>query len=162
MDSSDLQRYISENQISAELIFLAEKTPTVAAAATAVGVEPAQIVKSVLFLADGRPLLVVTNGLTRIQRKRLADVLQVSRRQVKMADAEQVAAITGYFVGAVPPFGHPQPLPTLLDARVLEQEEVYGGGGAINALLRMTPATLREATAAEIVDIAERSEPDHE
>lgn len=156
MDSSDLQAYIDAHNIAAEIVVLADETPTVAAAATAVGVAPAQIIKSVLFLADGRPLLVITNGLTRIQRKRLADEAGLSRRKVKIADAIQVARITGYQVGAVPPFGHPQPLPTLLDRGVLDEPVLYGGGGATNALVRLSPAALRQATGAQIVAIADR------
>lgn len=157
MNRVDLQQYIDANGIPAEIVVLQDETPTVAAAAAAVGVRPQQIVKSVLFLADGRPLLVVTNGLTRIQRKRLADVVQLSRRRIKIAGTEEVAQITGYAVGAVPPFGHPQPLPTLLDSGVLAEAEVYGGGGATNALLRLTPQALAAATRALVVDIADRA-----
>jgi prolyl-tRNA editing enzyme YbaK/EbsC (Cys-tRNA(Pro) deacylase) len=156
MDSVNLEQYIAANGIPAEIVVLQDETPTVAAAAAAVGVRPEQIVKSVLFLADGRPLLVVTNGLTRIQRKRLADAVQLSRRRIKIADGEQVARLTGYEVGAVPPFGHPQPLPTLLDSGVLAEAELYGGGGATNALMRLTPQALLAATKAQIVDIADR------
>lgn len=161
MNSVDLQQYIAANGIPAEIVVLQDETPTVAAAATAVGVRPEQIVKSVLFLADGRPLLVVTNGLTRIQRKRLADAVQLPRRRIKIADGEQVARITGYPVGAVPPFGHPQPLPTLLDSGVLAEAEVYGGGGGTNALLRLTPQELLAATKARVVDIADREGRNH-
>lgn len=156
MDSQDLQAYLVRHGIEAHILVLPDETPTVAAAAAAAGVRPEQIVKSVLFLADGRPLLVVTNGLTRIQRKKLADAAGLSRRRVKIADAETVARVTGYAVGAVPPFGHVRPLPTLLDAGVLQQDEVYGGGGAHNALLRLAPETLRRASKAEVVDIADR------
>lgn len=156
MNSSDLKQYLLRHDIPAEIVVLSVETPTVAAAAAAVGVEPAQIVKSVLFLADGRPLLVVTNGLTRIQRKRLADAVSLSRRKIKIADGDDVARLTGYPVGAVPPFGHPQPLPTLLDAGVLEQDVVYGGGGTSNALLRLSPDVLRRASGAQVVDIADR------
>ena len=154
MNSTDLQNYIDSNGIAAEIVVLADETPTVAAAAAAVGVQPVQIIKSLLFVADGRPFLVVTNGLTRVNRKRLADVLDLSRRRIKIASSEEVADITGYPVGAVPPFGHPQPIPTLLDAGVLEQSVVLGGGGAINALMRMTPRTLQQVTSATIVDVA--------
>lgn len=156
MDSQDLQAFLLHHGIEAEILILPEETPTVATAAAAAGVQPEQIVKSVLFLADGRPLLIVTNGPTRIQRKKLADAAGLSRRRIKIADAETVARVTGYAVGAVPPFGHRQPLPTLLDAGVLAQQEVYGGGGAGNALLRLTPEMLRRASKAEVVDIADR------
>jgi len=156
MNSTDLARYIEQHEIEAEILHLQSETPTVAAAAAVLGVQPEQIIKSVLFLADGRPVLVVANGLTRVHRKQLADALAMSRRRVKMADGQQVEAITGYPIGAVPPFGHPQRLDTLLDQGVLQEEVVFGGGGEINALMRVTVPELQRATCGRIVDIADR------
>ncbi len=156
MNSTDLACYIEQHEIEAEILHLQSETPTVAAAAAALGVQPEQIIKSVLFLADGRPVLVIANGLTRVHRKQLADALAMSRRRVKMADGQQVEAITGYPIGAVPPFGHPQRLDTLLDQGVLQEEVVFGGGGEINALMRVTVPELQRATCGRIVDIADR------
>lgn len=156
MNSTDLARFIEQNGIEAEILHLQSETPTVAAAAEAVGVQPEQIIKSVLFLADGRPVLVIANGLTRIQRKRLADVLSMSRRRVKMANGEQVENIGGYVIGAVPPFGHPQKLDTLIDQGVLQQKEVFGGGGEINALMCVAVPELQRVTGGRVVDIADR------
>lgn len=156
MNSTDLARFIEQNEIEAEILHMQSGTPTVAAAAAALGVQPEQIIKSVLFLADGRPVLVIANGLTRVHRKQLADALTMSRRRVKMADGQQVEAITGYPIGAVPPFGHPQGLYTLLDLGVLQEEVVFGGGGEINALMRVTVPELQRATGGRIVDIADR------
>lgn len=154
MDARDLQRFIEAEGIDAEIVFLAERTPTVEAAAEAVGVLPPQIVKSVLFVVkeDGdktRPQLVVTNGLARVSYKALAGYLGISRRRVRMARADEVLALTGYEVGTVPPFGHVQQLPTVLDATVREQEEVYAGGGAINALMRLRVDELRRVLRVE-------------
>jgi Cys-tRNA(Pro) deacylase len=155
MNSADLANFVAENGIEAEFVHLEEETPTVEAAAEAVGARPEQIGKSILFLADGRPVLVVANGLTRVDYKRLADHLGISRRRLKLATGEQVLAITGYPVGTVPPFGHKEKLPTLVEARVLRQEELYAGGGAINALIRLTTAELQRVLAAEVVELAE-------
>lgn len=160
MDAKDLARFIEEREIDAEIVFLEDKTPTVEAAAEAVGVTPAQIVKSVLFvIKEGdeqfRPLMVVANGLSRIAYKKLADTLGVSRRQLRIARPAQVQAITGYPVGTVPPFGHKEAVPTLLEEGVTTQSEVYAGGGAINALMRLPVAELRRVLAAEVVAVAE-------
>lgn len=156
MDSSDLASFIADNDIKAEIVYLPVETLTVAAAAEAMKVRPEQIIKSVLFLADGRPVLVVANGLTRIHHKRLADELRISRRRTKMAGAEQVLAITGYNVGAVPPFGHISQLPALIDSSVLEETAVYGGGGESNALMYLSTSELQRVLQARIVDIADR------
>jgi Cys-tRNA(Pro) deacylase len=157
MDSSDLAYFIATHDIKAEIVHLPVETPTVAAAADAVNVKPEQIIKSLLFMADGHPVLVVTNGLTRVHRKRLATVLSMSRRRIKIATVEQVLAITGYVVGAVPPFGHLSNLPTLLDAGVLAESIIYGGGGQSNALIRLSPYELQRVVNGELVDIADRN-----
>lgn len=159
LTSQDLARFVRANTITAEIIHLPEETPTVATAAAALGVQPDQIVKSVLFLADSRPVLVVANGTARIHRKQLADTLAISRRRIKMAGPEQVLAVTGFPVGTVPPFGHLQPLATLVDAGVLRETAVYGGGGAINALMRLTPQELLRITNGRIVDVVEHDAP---
>jgi prolyl-tRNA editing enzyme YbaK/EbsC (Cys-tRNA(Pro) deacylase) len=79
----------------------------------------------------------------------------VGRKRVKLADAETVLNITGYPVGAMPPFGHRRPLPTLMDKRVLRQTEVYAGGGQIDALLRISPEAIFRVTSAIELDLIE-------
>jgi prolyl-tRNA editing enzyme YbaK/EbsC (Cys-tRNA(Pro) deacylase) len=69
-----------------------------------------------------------------------------------------VLAVTGYPVGAVPPFGYPVPLRTLIDRRVLAQPEVYAGGGALDTLLRIAPDEIARATRAEVVDVIDERE----
>jgi prolyl-tRNA editing enzyme YbaK/EbsC (Cys-tRNA(Pro) deacylase) len=147
LNSSDLARYIQAQGIAAEIIHLTADTPTVAAAAAAIGAQPEQIIKSVLFLADGEPVLVISNGLGRVEWKPLADYLEVSRRRLKTAVPAEVLTITGYPVGAVPPFGHRQPIRTLVASDVYQQSIVYGGGGEIHALVRLTSAELRRVVA---------------
>ena len=156
MDSTDLTHFIETNNIEAVIVHLPVETPTVAAAACVVNVKPEQIIKSLMFIADGSPVLVITNGLTRIHRKRLADVLGMSRKCVKTASVEQVLAVTGYVVGAVPPFGHPTHLPTLLDKGVLAETTIYGGGGESNALMRLSTDELQRVIDGDVVDIADR------
>lgn len=160
LDDADLARFIQDNDVDGEIVFLQDETPTVEAAADAVGVAPRQILKSLLFVIkegedDLRPLLVIANGLSRVSYKKLAAHEGVSRRQVRIARPKQVAAITGYAVGTVPPFGHSQPLPTLIDEGVLAQSEVYAGGGAINALLRLDAAELQRVVQANVASLTE-------
>lgn len=155
LNSQDLAQFIEQKGIAAEIIYLEVDTPRVADAAVAVGAPAEQIIKSVLFLADKRPVLVIANGFARIDSKRLADYLGVARRRVKVANDEQVLAATGYPAGAVPPFGHKEKLPTLIEAGVLAQTELYGGGGEIHALLRLTRDELQRIVGNEVVELAE-------
>jgi prolyl-tRNA editing enzyme YbaK/EbsC (Cys-tRNA(Pro) deacylase) len=73
-----------------------------------------------------------------------------------MADEDHVKTIAGYAIGAVPPFGHPQKLETVIDQAVLKQNEVFGGGGEINALMRVPVPELQRVTAGYIFEIADR------
>src|SRR5947209_18724936 len=90
-------------------------TDTAPAAAAAAGCELGQIVKSMLFMADGRPLLLLIAGDRKADTSRLAPLLGVPRKRIKLATPEEVRELTGYDIGGVPPLGHPQPLETLID-----------------------------------------------
>lgn len=155
LNSTHLSHFIAQNNIDAAFVYLEVETPTVADAAVAVGVQPKQIIKSVLFLADKKPVLVIANGLTRVDRKQLADYLGVARRRVKIASAAQVLRATGYAAGTVPPFGHREPIPTVVEEGVLAQTVVYGGGGEIDALLKLTTAELQRIVGSDIAPLAE-------
>jgi prolyl-tRNA editing enzyme YbaK/EbsC (Cys-tRNA(Pro) deacylase) len=149
MNAADVAAYLRAHGIPGEIVFLPMHVPTVETAAQAVGTTVERIVKSVLFLADSAPVLVIANGTGRVDYKRVADHLGLSRKRLKLADAPTVLAVTGFPVGTVPPFGHKTRLRTLIDAGVLAQPEVYAGGGAIDALVRLAPAEIVRATGAE-------------
>jgi Cys-tRNA(Pro) deacylase len=151
----DLQQFIDANGITAAIIPLKDHTATVADAARALEVDTAQIIKSLLFLVDGEALLVINSGTARVDRKKLAAFLGVGRKRVKFATPDQALSVTGYVVGSMPPFGHRQRLQTLVDAAVTRLETVYGGGGALNAMLRLTTAELLRVTGPEVVAVAE-------
>ena len=153
MNSADLAAFISAHNITAEIVHMGTHTPTVETAAQALGVHPDQIVKSILCLADGSPVLVVASGTARIDLKRLADSLGLARKRVKMADAPTVLEISGFEVGAMPPFGHKIKLRTLIDRRVFDQPEVYGGGGEVDAMMRIAPAEIAQVASGERVEV---------
>jgi Cys-tRNA(Pro) deacylase len=155
LDSRHLQLFVDENRIAAKIIPLSVRTATVADAADALGVAAEQIIKSLVFRIDEAPLLVINNGLARVDRKKLAAVTGVGRKRVKFASPEQALSITGYGVGAMPPFGHRTRLRTIVDAAVMELDEIYGGGGSIDAMMRLTPDELVRVTCSEVVDISE-------
>lgn len=155
LTSQDLQRFIDNHQIKATILPMAEHTPTVPDAARALKVEPDQIIKSLVFLVQGKPLLVINNGPARVDQRKLAARLDVGRKRVKFAGAEQALEITGYVVGSMPPFGHRQKLITFIDPAVTDFDLIYGGGGELNAMLRLTPAELVRVTAGELLPVSE-------
>lgn len=155
MDSGDLQKFIDQNRLAATILPMQEHTPTVSDAARALGVENDRIIKSLVFHVDGEPLLVINNGLARVDRKKLAVYLGVARKRVKFAEPDQALEITGYMVGSMPPFGHRRRLRTLVDAEVVRLDAVYGGGGDIDAMMRLVPDELLRVSGAEVVSLSE-------
>jgi prolyl-tRNA editing enzyme YbaK/EbsC (Cys-tRNA(Pro) deacylase) len=154
LSSSNLQTYMNQQKIQATILPMAEHTLTVPDAARALGVESASIIKSLVFLINGTPILMINNDVTRVDPKKVGAYFGVNRKKVKFATPEQALEITGYVVGSMPPFGHLQRLPTYIDLEVLRLDTVYGGGGDIDAMLRLTSAELVRVTAAEIVDVS--------
>lgn len=149
----DVQSYMDARGIAGEMLYLETPTPTVETAALAVNTSPQQIIKSILFLVNEQKVLAITCGTDFVDRRSIARVYEVGRKRVKLAPPEIVLEVAGYPVGAMPPFAHREPLPTLIDPRVLEQPFVYGGGGAENALVRLSPADILRVTQAQTVEL---------
>lgn len=152
----DLARFVQQHGIAAELVFPSAATPTVPLAAQAMGCHVDQIIKSVLFLVKGdapfTTALVIANGMTPIDFRRLAGVFQVGRKRIRLATAEDVLAVTGFAAGGVPPFGFDQPLMTFIDRGVLAWPEVFGGGGDDRTLLRITSGELVRVTGGQLIE----------
>jgi prolyl-tRNA editing enzyme YbaK/EbsC (Cys-tRNA(Pro) deacylase) len=150
---TELQHFMQAHGIPGVILHLDVPTPTVESAAQAVGAKSEQIIKSILFVIDNRPILAIACGKSNIDRRAIANLFGVGKKRVKLAMPETVLEITGYEVGAMPPFGHHQPLTTLIDRRVLELTEAYAGGGAENALVRLNPQEILRVAGAEILDL---------
>ena len=149
----DLRAYMEQHGIAGEILCLDVPTPTVETAAAAVGTQPDQIVKSLLFRVRDGFVLAITCGTMPVEKRVLARHYGVGRKKVDLADAETVQAVTGYSVGSVPPFGHRQTISTFLDFRVLKHKEVYAGGGDGNSLVRLNPEDIQKFTRAEVFDL---------
>ena len=158
LSPTDLSLFIHELGLRAELLALPVETPTVDAAAEAVGTSPERIIKSVLFMVDDQPVLAITSGTNRIDRRNIAKRFGVGRKRVRLADENQVLTETGYPIGAVPPFGHPEPLLTFIDPGVLEHNVVYAGGGASDHLIRVEAAEILSVSRGEVLELIDHSE----
>jgi prolyl-tRNA editing enzyme YbaK/EbsC (Cys-tRNA(Pro) deacylase) len=128
-----------------------EGTETAAEAADVVGCDLAQIASSLVFVADGTPVVVVTSGANRVDEERLADVLDAA--DVRMADPEEVTEATGYSVGGVPPFCHDGDPQVLIDETLLSHEEVWAAAGTPETLFPTAPDRLVEAADAIPADV---------
>jgi len=148
---------MDQHAIQGEILCLSVPTPTVEIAAQALGVAIDQIVKSILFVINHHPVLAIANGTGLIDKRALATEFGVSRKKVKLATPAEMLAISGYEAGAMPPFGHFQPLPTVIDHQVLSLAEVYAGGGADNAMLRINPNDILRVSEARVISLTENS-----
>jgi prolyl-tRNA editing enzyme YbaK/EbsC (Cys-tRNA(Pro) deacylase) len=127
---------------------------TAVAAAAALGVEVGQIANSLIFDADGAPLLVLTSGAHRANTARLADVAGVT--VVRRAAPDFVRRHTGQVIGGVAPV-HPTvegaQMRTLIDKALFEYDEVWAAGGIPQAVFPITPDELRRLTTGELTDV---------
>lgn len=132
---------------------LPEAVRTAAAAAAAVGCDVGAIVKSLVFTADGRPLLVLTSGAHQVDTARVAALLEVGR--VERADAALVRRATGQPIGGVAPIGHPAPIRTLVDSWLGKYEEVWAAGGHPHTVFPTSQAELVRITGGDIADVGD-------
>ncbi|MEU5790964.1 YbaK/EbsC family protein [Micromonospora purpureochromogenes] len=131
---------------------LPEAVHTAAAAAAALGVEVGAIANSLVFEADGEPLLVLTSGAHRVDTAELAARLGVTR--LRRATPEFVREHTGQVIGGVAPVGHPRPLRTLVDTVLQEYAEIWAAGGVPQAVFPSTYADLLRITAGIPTEVA--------
>lgn len=128
-------------------------TRTAADAATAVGCELSQIVKSLVFEADGKPVLVLMDGATRVDLALVRERLGAGT--VGRANADAVRRATGYAIGGVPPFGHVTPLRVLADRGLLAHTTVWAAAGTPHTVFPIGPEALIAHAGADLADVAE-------
>lgn len=126
---------------------------TAAAAAAALGVEPAQIANSLVFAADGEPVLVLASGGHRVDTAKVAATLGAHR--VERADPDFVRTHTGFAIGGVAPVGHPQPLRTLVDSHLAAYDQVWAAAGHPHAVFPTTYDELLRLTGGEPADVGQ-------
>lgn len=146
-----VERFLTHTEgLDLQVTEMADSTHTAADAAAAVGTTVSAIVKSLVFLADGEPLLVLVSGPNRVNVEALGNRLGVT---LDKADAEAVKQATGYSIGGVPPFGHPTPLRTVMDSDFMALDEVWAAAGSARAVFPIGPQKLLELTGAELVQV---------
>lgn len=128
-------------------------TATSAEAAASIGTSLGSIVKSLVFMVDGQPLVILASGDQRIDTRKLAARYAVSRKKVKVATTEECVTIVGYAPGGVPPVGHRSHVPILIDQTLGRYEMVYAAAGAPNAIFPIPYAQLVEITGGQVADV---------
>ncbi|MBW8796185.1 MAG: YbaK/EbsC family protein [Streptomyces sp.] len=132
-----------------------DATRTAAEAAAAVGCELSEICKSLIFAADGVPVLVLMDGASRVDVELVRKELGAAK--VTRAKADVVREATGYAIGGVPPFGHRTRTRVLADRALLRHEVVWAAAGNPHAVFPIAPAALVAHAGATVVDVREPS-----
>jgi prolyl-tRNA editing enzyme YbaK/EbsC (Cys-tRNA(Pro) deacylase) len=131
---------------------LPDAVTTAAAAAAALGIEVGQIANSLIFNADGEPVLVMTSGAHRVDAAKVAALLGVGA--LKRATPEFVREHTGQAIGGVAPVGHPKALRTLVDTSLSAYGEIWAAGGIPHAVFPTTYAELVRVTGGTPTEVA--------
>ena len=134
-----------------KVVVLPESAPNAQAAADQVGCEVGAIANSLLFEADGAPLLVLTSGAHRVDTAKVAADIGVAK--VGRATKEFVYEHTGQRIGGVAPLGHPAPVRTLIDRTLENYPEVWAAAGHAHTVFAITFAELVRVTGGEVVEV---------
>ena len=128
-------------------------TATAEHAADAAGCALGAIVKSLLFLIDGNPTLVLVAGDRMADQRKLAAHFGIGKKKVRLADSETVRNVTGYDIGGVPPVGHDTRLPVLIDESLARFDTVWAAAGTGNAVFPIPFVRLLQISAGQVIEL---------
>ena len=152
MSVESVREFFAKNAPDISVMESGKSSATVALAADAFGVTPAEIAKTLSLRVGDRVLLVVTCGTARLDNKKARTVFGGKPR---MLNAEEAVDATGHPVGGICPFGLKTPLPVYCDVSLQAFSEVVPAAGSINSAVRISPARMAELPNAEWVDVSE-------
>jgi prolyl-tRNA editing enzyme YbaK/EbsC (Cys-tRNA(Pro) deacylase) len=139
--------------VTGEVRELPEPAPTAAAAAQQLGCEVGAIANSLVFDADGAPLLVMTSGAHRVDTDRVASLVGASA--VGRANARSVRDWTGQAIGGVGPVAHPAPIRTLVDTWLARYDVVWAAAGHPHTVFPTSFDELLRITAGDAADVGD-------
>jgi Cys-tRNA(Pro) deacylase len=148
-----VRAYLRDHAPELDVIEFDQSTATAPLAAAAIGCEVGAIVKSLCFLVDGQPVIVLTAGDQKVDDKKLAALYGVSNKRVKIADPATVERVTGFSVGGVTPVGHRERVPILVDRSLERYTTVYAAAGAAHAIFGIPLSRLVELTGGRVEDV---------
>jgi|Deesub1362A_J573_1020465.scaffolds.fasta_scaffold00328_17 prolyl-tRNA editing enzyme YbaK/EbsC (Cys-tRNA(Pro) deacylase) len=131
-----LQEYIFVNKFNAKIVEV-RRASTVKEAASELGCDRRQIIKSIVLTTEDKAVIAIVDGTSSVDLKKVEEIVG---NKVRIADREEVSRLTEFPAGGVPPIGHT--CTVLLDERVLQSEYVYGGGGDETHLLLISPSEI--------------------
>lgn len=149
-EMSRFEAWLADSGVGISVKQFPAGTRTAVDAANAIGCEVGQIVKSLVFVAAGRPVVALVSGENRLDERRLASV---AGEPVAKADAETARVATGYSIGGVPPFGHATEIRVFMDRDLLGHGVVWAAAGRPDSVFEMSPERLLELSQAVVADL---------
>jgi len=146
-----VQHVLEDKGSAAQVIELDGSARTAAEAADTLGCEVGAIGNSLVFMADGDPLLVITSGAHRVDTAALAS--RLGKAKIKRAAPEQVRAATGQVIGGVSPVGHPEPVQTVIDRDLEQYDDVWVAAGTPYSVFRTDFAELLQLTGGNVLQV---------
>jgi Cys-tRNA(Pro) deacylase len=144
-------------RLPAELTTFDASTHTAQDAADAVGCKLGQIVKTLFFLADERPTMVLVAGDQQVDTALLASLLGIGRKKLKMGTPERVLEITGYPVGGVSPVGSLNPCDVVVDDSLQRFDNIWAAAGTGNTVFPANTGALVAAIGGQWATITRES-----
>jgi Cys-tRNA(Pro) deacylase len=148
-----VRAFAAERGVAIEIRRFPASTRTAQDAAREIGVTVGEIVKSLVFVAADRPIVVLCCGDRRVSEERLREV--VGANGVRRTTADEAKRFTGYAIGGVPPFAHETPCETVIDEDMSRFERVWAAAGLPDAVFEIAVADLRRLAEAKTARIAE-------
>jgi prolyl-tRNA editing enzyme YbaK/EbsC (Cys-tRNA(Pro) deacylase) len=150
-NSARVQTYLDQFNMKLEVLELSQSTRTAQEAADAVGCEPGQIVKSLVFRSGSDPLLFLVSGKNQLNTKKVSETLNF---KIEKADADFAREKTGFPIGGVPPVAHENPIQIFIDRDLFGFEDVWAAAGTPNAVFRIKSKDLPLITGGRVLDIS--------
>ncbi len=146
-----VRAYFKDRGIQIEVVEFKEETRTAQMAADAIGTEVKNIVKSLIFEADGQPILVLCSGDKKVDTAKLARLQGVGK--INKADADFVLEKTGFVIGGVPPVAHKEKLTVYIDQNLMSCDRLYAAAGTPRTIFAIDPQVLRQITGGLVCDV---------
>lgn len=159
-NADHVRRVLAERAPDIEIRFFDASTATSQLAAEQIGCELGQIAKSIVFLVEDLPVVVVISGDQRVDDRKLAAHFDVPRKRIRTANADECIAVTGYAPGGVPPIAHRRDDITLfVDESLSRYTQIFAAAGAANAIMPLTIERLVQLSGGRPADFAKSTEP---
>ena len=149
-NSQKVQNFLNEFGLKLEVIEMAESTRTAQEAASAVGCEVGQIVKSLIFRSGDEALLFLVSGKNLLDTSKVGRII---RKPIAKADAVFTKEKTGYAIGGVPPVAHSEKIDTYIDQDLLAYENVWAAAGTAHAVFKLKSNDLPRLTGGEVIEV---------